>query len=74
MNKTDDEGRTHLIHAVFKGNDVAVEHLIRRGSDVNKFTANGTTALLEAVYRRYYTGINLLIKAGADVNAMVPLH
>ncbi|GAB5563951.1 MAG: hypothetical protein Wins2KO_10140 [Winogradskyella sp.] len=61
-------GRTFLILAAAKGNEVVLNYLIEAKSNLNFQDKNGYTALHFASQNGHYAIIETLIKNGADLN------
>ena len=68
VNGLDNDGRTALMWAVFKGfSEDATRILLRFGANVHIVDATGNSALHWAAHQRHGASCDLLIKAGADV-------
>ena len=65
----DEDGRTALFEAAYKGFADVVTVLLEAGADVNARAEDGRTALHWAVYSGNADMVKLLLEAGADVNA-----
>jgi uncharacterized protein len=62
-------GSSDVADAVMRGDQAAVEELLRQHSDVNAPQADGATALHWAVFRSDKTMLDLLLAAGANPKA-----
>src|ERR1043165_9756661 len=71
---------TRLPDAAMKGDQAAVQSLLKQSVDVNSAQGDGNTALHWAAYRDDIELARLLLQSGADVKAktrladMTPLH
>src|SRR5215475_1391899 len=66
---TTSTGDTRLPEAAMKGDQSAVQSLLKQKVDVNEAQADGNTALHWAAYRDDVEMARLLIQAGANANA-----
>jgi uncharacterized protein len=62
-------GSSDVADAVMRGDQVAVENLVRQHADVNAPQADGATALHWAVFQSDKTLVDLLLRAGANPKA-----
>lgn len=66
-------GKTLLAQAVYRGRYQISKYLIERGANVNAVDESGWTILMLAVWRNRFRIFPLLLKAGADINAISSL-
>ena len=66
VNTQDENGKTILMFASFRGYLEIVKELIKAGADVNIKDKNGTTALIVASYKEHKEIVKELIEAGAN--------
>jgi ankyrin repeat protein len=69
INAKNNNGLTAIHMAAGGGHNVAIDHLILKGSDVNVKTSDGSTAIHIAAMTGRNTTIDHLILKGLDVNA-----
>lgn len=55
VNSQDNDGKTPLHKAAWRGNSTVVENLIEKGADVNSKDKNDKTPLYEAAWRNHLT-------------------
>jgi ankyrin repeat protein len=60
---------TPLIKASLKGDDLAVQKLIKQGVNINEPDSSGLTPLMYAIWSRNTEVAKHLIESGADINA-----
>ena len=71
INLENEQGQTLLHISLEKGNDYAVDLLIRHGADVNKPDASGKTPLQIAVEKNAIHSAELLVKKGANISQRI---
>ena len=69
MNQGDEEGRTPLMWASYRGDIAIVEYLLNKGASVNQVDDQGWHALKWAVIRNNVDVVDFLLSEGAFVDS-----
>jgi ankyrin repeat protein len=71
VNQADEDGKTPLLQAVFRGRTDVAKALIDAGADVNHiYDEDWFTILYVAVLKGYLEIVKMLVEAGADLHSV----